>query len=109
MMLKMILAATVWALLVSHPEYFKKMLMINLNAASFIGSLTHKIVERDTDIQSFWKPPDLHFLFSCVVYKKKNKSYISYGSLYVFRTEKCLQPKFFFLGIIHPSIHGTAD
>lgn len=71
MMLKMILAATVWALLVSHPEYFKKMLMINLNAASFIGSLTHKIVERDTDIQSFWKPPDLHFLFSCVVYKKK--------------------------------------
>lgn len=105
MMLKMILAATVWALLVSHPEYFKKMLMINLNAASFIGSLTHKIVERDTDIQSFWKPPDLHFLFSCVVYKKK-KSYISYGSLYVL---KCLQPKFFFLGIIHPSIHGTAD
>lgn len=73
MMLKMILAATVWALLVSHPEYFKKMLMINLNAASFIGSLTHKIVERDTDIQSFWKPPDLHFLFSCVVYKKKKK------------------------------------
>lgn len=76
MMLKMILAATVWALLVSHPEYFKKMLMINLNAASFIGSLTHKIVERDTDIQSFWKPPDLHFLFSCVVYIKKKILYL---------------------------------
>lgn len=82
MMLKMILAATVWALLVSHPEYFKKMLMINLNAASFIGSLTHKIVERDTDIQSFWKPPDLHFLFSCVVYKKK-KNLISLMDLYM--------------------------
>lgn len=83
MMLKMILAATVWALLVSHPEYFKKMLMINLNAASFIGSLTHKIVERDTDIQSFWKPPDLYFLFSCVVYKKKKKNLISLMDLYM--------------------------
>lgn len=84
MMLKMILAATVWALLVSHPEYFKKMLMINLNAASFIGSLTHKIVERDTDIQSFWKPPDLHFLFSCVAYKKKKiKNLISLMDLYM--------------------------
>lgn len=63
MMLKMILAATMWALLVSHPEYFKKMLMINLNAASFFGSLTHKIVERDTDIQSFWKPLTYTFFF----------------------------------------------
>lgn len=63
MMLKMILAATMWALLVSHPEYFKKMLMINLNAASFFGSLTHKIVECDTDIQSFWKPLTYTFFF----------------------------------------------
>lgn len=83
MMLKMILAATVWALLVSHPEYFKKMLMINLNAASFIGSLTHKIVERDTDIQSFWKTPDLDFLFSCVVYKKIYILYLLWISICV--------------------------